>query len=264
MRRQARDEPPRMVANPVFFGHIRHVSRPLSRLLFSLLVSTAVLAPAAAAGILRWEATEVSIEAPPLAEVVEGTFTFTNTTAEPVTIADVHSSCGCTVPELAKRTFAPGESGKLRAVFTLGDRVGPQEKSIQVTTAAPAQSHTVLTLRVEIPKLFEVSPYFVIWNCGDPATPRSIDVRLLRPDIVTLGDVESKHAAFIAQATPAEDSADHLVVTITPASTDAPLNGAILVNLRTPGGKTRTVTLYALVRGTPTAPGQPPAATGKP
>lgn len=211
------------------------------------------LAGEARATVLRWETTEVSIDAAPLAESVEASFAFTNTTAEPVTIADVHSSCGCTVPELAKRTYAPGESGSIRVVFTLGDRIGTQEKPIQVTTASPSASTTVLMLRVQIPKLFEVSPYFVVWNRGDPATAKTIELRLLRPDILSLGSVQSRHAVFSAEAAPAQESPERIAITITPSSTEKPLNGAILVNLKTATGDARAVTLYALIRGTPAA-----------
>ncbi len=216
----------------------------------------AILPAVAQAAVLRWEATEVSIDAPPLAESVQAAFVFTNTTAEPVTIAEVHSTCGCTVPELDKRTYAPGESGTIRAVFTLGDRVGTQEKAIIVATAAPAASTTTLMLRVQIPKLFEVSPYFVVWNRGDPATAKSIELRLLRPDILTLGSVVSRHAVFTAGATPVEDASDRVAITITPESTDTPLNGAIVVSLQTASGETRPVTVYALIRGTPAARGR--------
>ena len=125
-------------------GVIASFARPA--LLLLVLLASADLTAHAAAGALRWEQTEISIQAPMLAETVEATFAFSNTGSTPVTIEDVHSTCGCTVPTLDKRTYAPGESGTIRAVFTLGDRVGLQEKLISVRTAAPESSNTHLTL----------------------------------------------------------------------------------------------------------------------
>lgn len=226
-----------------------------------VLLASAVLALPAQAEPLTWAATEVSLEAPPMAESVEAAFTFTNAAEGPVTIQDIHSSCGCTVPSLEKRTYAPGESGTIRALFTIGERVGLQEKVILVTTADPLPSQTALTLRVQIPKLFEISPYFVIWNGGEPPTAKSIDFRLLKPDLLSLDKVESRHANFTAELKPVDGAKDHYTIAITPRSTDTPLNGAVVVSLRSPDGTSRQVALYALVRSAPIA--RPAAGTAK-
>lgn len=205
----------------------------------------------AEASTLRWQSTEVVVDAPPLAESIDAEFAFSNTGAAPVTIEDVHSSCGCTVAKLDRRTYAPGESGTIHATFTLGERVGPQEKLITVRTAEPDSTSTALVLRVNIPKLFEVSPYFVIWSAGEAPTPKSIDLRITAPDVLSLETVESRHANFTAVAQPVDGSADHVTVLVTPLRTDQPLNGAIIATLRTKDGKTRPVSLYALVRSSP-------------
>ena len=48
-------------------------------------------------------------------------FNFKNVGTTPVTIRDLTTSCECTAAELAKRTYAPGEAGTVKAVFTPGD-----------------------------------------------------------------------------------------------------------------------------------------------
>jgi hypothetical protein len=213
---------------------------------------------------LQWQETTVSIDAPPLAESVEAVFQFTNTTSRPVTIAEVHSSCGCTVPRLDQKIYVPGESGKIRAVFTLGERIGLQEKVIMVTTAEPDVSSTALTLRVAIPTLFEVTPYFVIWNLDEAPTPKSVKLRLTAPDVLRFGSVASRHTNFDATTSPAADDPNMLAVSITPRSTAQATNGGVEITLTAPDGRSRLITIYAMIRQnrapTPVAPAPQPAA----
>ena len=57
----------------------------------------AVVAAVPAFAALEWEHTTLQIDAGPLDGKVEAVFRFTNTGANPVTIAQTHASCGCTV-----------------------------------------------------------------------------------------------------------------------------------------------------------------------
>jgi len=204
--------------------------------------------PLAAESPLTWQRTEIELAAPPLAEKIEADFVFTNSGTQPVSIAEVHSSCGCTVPELEKRTFAPGESGRLRAVFTFGDRTGQQEKTITVATAAPSASTSQLTLRVHIPLLYDVSPFFVVWTNAEPTTPKQIQLRLEQAGGLRLESVASQHANFSATAAAVPGQPGQHTITIVPTTTDTPTNGVIHLTLRGPNGATRMVTIYALVR----------------
>jgi len=240
--------------------HLVPAMRPLARFspTFPTLVAFALIPVFAAAAPLRWEATEIAVDAPPLAESVEATFVFTNTSDRPVTIAEVHSSCGCTVPQLEQRLYAPGESGRIHAVFTIGERIGLQEKAITVTTAQPDVSSTALTLRVTIPTLFELKPYFVIWNLNEPPTARSIQLRLLAPEVLGLGSVTSRHANFEANVAPA-GAPDTLTISVTPASTAQATNGGIEIVLQTPDGRTRPTTIYAMIREARNLPPAAPA-----
>ncbi|MBE2213759.1 MAG: DUF1573 domain-containing protein [Opitutaceae bacterium] len=227
---------------------------------FFALILIALGAPAPlGASPLHWQETEVTIDAPPLAETVEAAFRFTNTSTRPVTISEVHSSCGCTVPQLEQKIYVPGESGTIRAVFTIGERLGLQEKAIMVTTAAPDASSVPLTLRVRIPTLYEVKPFFVIWNLGDAPVAKTVDLRLLAPEVLKFDSITSRHTNFTAVATPAVDDPNRLSLEITPQVTTDATNGAIEVALKAQDGRTRVVTLYALVReGRPTTPRSTP------
>ncbi len=62
-------------------------------------------------------------------------FEFTNTGDEPLIIAKVNSSCGCTVPSWTKEAVAPGKSGKIEVKYAT-NRVGPIRKTITVNSNA--------------------------------------------------------------------------------------------------------------------------------
>ena len=69
--------------------------------------------------------------------IVEGAkvnheFTFRNTGAVPLVIADVTSSCGCTIPNYPDTAIAPGEASSISAIFNSEGRRGIQNKTISI------------------------------------------------------------------------------------------------------------------------------------
>ena len=63
------------------------------------------------------------------------TFEFTNTGTEPLIIAKVYSSCGCTIPKKPETPIAPGEKGEIQVKYDT-NRVGPIRKTITVNSNA--------------------------------------------------------------------------------------------------------------------------------
>ncbi len=74
------------------------------------------------------------------------TFTFTNTGTEPVTLAEVRASCGCTTPHYTAEAVAPGGTGEIVVEYASAGRPGPFEKTI--TVAADGADPRVTTLRI--------------------------------------------------------------------------------------------------------------------
>jgi Protein of unknown function (DUF1573) len=211
------------------------------------LLTLAVVARAFAA--LEWESTTVQVDAGPLDEKIDVVFRFTNTGANAVTIAQTHASCGCTVATLDKKTFAPGEAGELRAVYTVGDGViGLQEKTVTVETAdSPAESF-LLTLRVNVPGLWEVQPKFVKWEHGEAPTAKTVTIRALHPEIAKPVAAEARDTRFAAEVRTAPDESGVYVVSITPTSTEVAMFTSVIVATDAPGETKRVVQLYAVVR----------------
>ncbi|HEY4652289.1 MAG TPA: DUF1573 domain-containing protein [Pontibacter sp.] len=71
--------------------------------------------------------------------IAEGTlatyeFRVKNVGNQPVVIASVQPSCGCTTPDWTKTPIQPGKTGVIKAIYNSTGRPGPFHKSISVTT----------------------------------------------------------------------------------------------------------------------------------
>lgn len=89
---------------------------------------------------------------------VEWRFTFTNNAATPITIVDVHTSCGCTKTFLAEKTCQPGASGELVVTFNPTNRQGKDKKTVAVRTDEPGEPRTQLAILVDVIPRIGIDP----------------------------------------------------------------------------------------------------------
>lgn len=75
-------------------------------------------------------------------------------------LAEVISSCGCTVASFDK-TIAPGETGKVHAELDTQAFLGPISKSITVLTNDAANPRLVLTMQTEVVPVVYAKPGYV-------------------------------------------------------------------------------------------------------
>lgn len=66
-------------------------------------------------------------------------FEFTNTSANPVVISNIISSCGCTTPVWPKKPVMPGEKGKVEVTYLNDQGPFPFDKTLTVYTSASAK-----------------------------------------------------------------------------------------------------------------------------
>jgi hypothetical protein len=66
--------------------------------------------------------------------VVEKKFTFINEGNANLVIINAQGSCGCTVPTFSKEPIAPDGKGEIIVKYTAKNMMGPQKKTITVTT----------------------------------------------------------------------------------------------------------------------------------
>ena len=73
-------------------------------------------------------------------------FTFTNTGKVPLVLNSVRASCGCTTPKWTREPVAPGETGKITAIYNSKGRPGNFTKTITVKHNGEGGT-TYLTIR---------------------------------------------------------------------------------------------------------------------
>jgi mono/diheme cytochrome c family protein len=100
-------------------------------------------------GILAWNAVMQTAEATNGQDFARFTFTFTNETDKPVTILNVHPSCGCTTAELPATPWQidAGSNGEMKVKVDLHGKFGTLFKQVAVTTDRGLKS---LMLRINI------------------------------------------------------------------------------------------------------------------
>ena len=207
-----------------------------------------ILLPCLGHGALTWENLQIEMTTKSGDKQIEGIFHFRNSGNSPVTITSVKPSCGCTTADLTKQTYAPGESGEIKTVFTLGDRKGRQEKVIQVTTD-DAPSHAVaLLLRVTIPNLFNYTPRLLMWRRGEELREKPVVVSPIssqRINSIVVKDVSP--AVATARIEPSGIGSDYRVF-VRPTSTEKTAQITLNCILKLEDGTTLPFKIYALVR----------------
>lgn len=76
-------------------------------------------------------------------EVVEHTFKFKNEGKEPVILAQVTASCGCTTPSYTVDPILPGKEGDIKVSFNSAGQPGVQQKIVTVSSNAENAVTTV-------------------------------------------------------------------------------------------------------------------------
>ena len=114
--------------------------------LLPLALFLSLAATASAQGRMAFDATDHDLGRLTEQEPGTHTFRFTNTGDRPVTLVEVESSCGCTIPEFTPGAVAPGETGTVAVRYETEGRPGPFEKAVRVVTEGAEPS--AVTLRV--------------------------------------------------------------------------------------------------------------------
>ncbi len=194
-----------------------------------LIAMACVLAACPLPAALQWQRTEATFKATPQQEAFEAGFSFRNTGRIPVNIVSIRTTCGCTTAALEKRTYAPGERGTIRAVFTFGGRTGLQYKSIYVGTDDPDSPLVKLVISGEIPPVVQLTPRFLGWTLGEAPAAKAARVSLQSPDATRISQVESSSQAFQVRLQPSETESRVYNLEVRPVRTDQPAQAVVTV-----------------------------------
>ncbi len=80
----------------------------------------------------------------------EFTFNFKNTGTNALIIKNIHAPCGCTVPNMKKKQYAPGESGEMDVKFHASKNPGSMIKHIYVYTNDPKNPKYELDIKCNV------------------------------------------------------------------------------------------------------------------
>jgi len=183
-------------------------------------------------------------------------FKYQNKGDKAIAIKNVSTSCGCTAAS-AKQSAAPGEKGEVTATFSIGDRIGPQQKLITVQTDDPKNPNTTLTLKVIIPQALELKQALVIWQANEAPKPKIIETKAGKDVQLKNVEVMSSSPDFTAKVEPGSAEGE-FKIEVLPKSTDKAAAATLTIRPVLADGKSKN--LYATARVMPPASQSTPAA----
>ena len=85
-------------------------------------------------------------------------FKFKNTGSGLLKIERIQSTCGCTVPELKKKEYAPGEEGIITVTFHAPAAKSKTTKHLYIISNDPKTPRAEITIKAEVVVKVEISP----------------------------------------------------------------------------------------------------------
>ena len=215
-----------------------------------LLLLTAVLLPglAFAESALVWEHRQVELRLTLGEKQGSANFEFTNASQHSVVIDSVKSSCGCTTVAMEKKNYAPGEKGRITAVFTVGKSHGLNSKGIQVKVHGEPDP-TILILIARIPEAVKIEPPLVWWGASDKPQPKTIRLTVSPEVGGRLLKVSSNNPAIGATLETVKEGREYTIV-VTPSAMDKPAFAVLTIDASFASkGQSPVLQAYAKVIG---------------
>ena len=176
---------------------------------------------------LEWTQKELTLKLAPAQDKVSAKFDFVNSGTYPVEISNVTTTCGCTTAALDKKEYGAGDHGEVSVIYTAGDRVGAEERSIIVTTNDESDPLTVLKLTVIVPELLRIRPTFLFWKPYEELNPKEAAITIPPDSPVKHISVTSRSKNVIAEIRPGA-TASQFVLVVTPHPADSQLLNAMV------------------------------------
>jgi hypothetical protein len=222
--------------------------RPMIPTLFSVRILGLFLAVSSAgwAAELRWDYTEVRLNAREGDEKVEAVYAVKNTGDRVVRIENIDTGCGCTSSQFPGNQVLPGATAELKITFKLEGLTGPQSKIITVKTDEPGAQLLQLWLKVDIVSPVMIRPRMVFWRVGEAADPKNIEVVANPGEDLVFGEAVCDIPGFTAEWVPSKKSGV-AYLSIKPVATTQAAMCPVKLTVYVQGRK-KVLTLYALVR----------------
>lgn len=103
-------------------------------------------------------------------------FTFRNNGTQPLVIGSITSTCGCTVPDMAKKVYEPGESGEVVVKYNPHGKKGIDSRSVTLMTNDAMMPQVKLTIQAEVKPLIVMEPTMVQMGQIDKGGTKEADI----------------------------------------------------------------------------------------
>ena len=196
---------------------------------------------------LQWTGTEAGLRPQADGTMPVASYPFRNATAAPVTITQAVATCDCTLIDLAKKTYAPGESGVLVVRFDPTGRSGTVSRTINVVTDEPGVPSQLLKLTAELPEVLSFTPRDLSWAAGEKPEAKFLDVLVNVREGLELAAARANQPDFkveLVSMTPRT----HYRVKVTPPVGAKPQQAVILLRAADPVPAGTGLTFYARVK----------------
>ena len=165
-------------------------------------------------------------------------FKFTNTGSALLKIGKIYASCGCTVPQLSKEEYAPGESGSITVEFHPGAQSGQQSRKLDVPTNDKANQKVILVIKAKVVVKIEYEPKKLVFSLkNDPnSQPPRVKITSVDSQPFAISGFTSHPEGISIDYDPAVQKAEFVVEPkIDLEKLQKNLQGYIKINLTYPG-----------------------------
>lgn len=166
-------------------------------------------------------------------ETVTTEFHFINESKEPLTLAELETSCSCLDATTDKTVYQPGERGSGKATFKISSFVGRHQKTIYFPSQNASQEKSELDIIIDIPAAIDLQPKMQEWVIGSSPAPKVIDVQIKTPEPIHITSLESTRD-FITYELLTLEKGRHYQIRITPKSTEKTGIGALKIQTDSP------------------------------
>jgi hypothetical protein len=127
-----------------------------------------------------------------------GEIRFMNNGSKPMSIKRVETSCGCTVANLDKLTYNPGEEGIIPVHFNTKGYSGLTRKTVTIYLEKGTPSSIRIVLQVKVTPKMEITPQFINFqqvNLNSKIIKRSFEIKNNTKSIIeaTIGKIPQEN-----------------------------------------------------------------------
>lgn len=185
------------------------------------------------------------------AKTVTIPYFFKNNTARIITIKRYDSACSCLSAKVkgGKLSYKPGEQGEIKVAFDLGNFSGLVEKTVMIWTTEDDDNKpsSILSVVIDIPVLFELSPKTTFWNQNGESGPKTIRLMVNNAEPIRILEHSVTNKNFSYELQTIKDGFEYALV-VDPKDVSTPAFGMIKLTTDSENPRYRRQMAFVCVR----------------